>query len=77
MRYPMLLASILGGLSMVACGGNNEPAESPDGPVENAGEKADEAAGDAAEATEKAAEKTGEAAEDAGDKVKADTKDEN
>lgn len=74
MRQSMLLASLLTGFSMLACGGNKEPA---DGPVEHAGEKVDEAAADTKEGAEKAAEKTGEAVEDAGDKVKEGTKDEN
>jgi hypothetical protein len=74
MKNSILLASIVAGLSLLACGGSNEPA---DGPVERAGEKVDNAAEDTAEGAEKAAEKTGEAVEDAGDKVKAETKDEN
>ena len=74
MRNPILLASLLSGLALVACGGNNEPA---DGPVEQAGEKVDNAAENTAEGAEKAAEKTGEAVENAGDKVKEETKDEN
>lgn len=74
MRNPILIATLLSGLSLVACGGNKEPAE---GPVENAGEKVDEAASDTAEGAEKAAEKTGEAVENAGDAVKDTTKDEN
>lgn len=73
-RYPILLSSVLAGLSLVACGGNKEPA---DGPVEQAGEKVDDAAEDTKEGAEKATEKTGEALEDAGDKVKQETKDEN
>jgi hypothetical protein len=73
MRQSMLLASLLTGLSLLACGGNKEPAE---GPVENAGEKVDEAAADTKQGAEDAAEKTGEAVEDAGDKVKEETKDE-
>lgn len=74
MKHSMLLASLLTGLSIAACGGNKEPAE---GPMENAGEKVDEAASDTKDGAEKAAEKTGEAVEDAGDKVKETTKDEN
>jgi hypothetical protein len=74
MKHSMLLASLLTGLSLAACGGNKEPAE---GPMENAGEKVDEAASDTKDGAEKAAEKTGEAVEDAGDKVKETTKDEN
>ena len=73
MRNPILLASVLSGLSLIACGGNNEPAE---GPAEHAGEKVDEAAHDTKEGVEKATEKTGEAIENAGDKVKEETKDE-
>ncbi len=61
-------------LSVVACGGNKEPA---DGPAERAGEKVDNAAEDTKEGAEKAAEKTGEAVENAGDGVKHATKDEN
>jgi len=74
MKNSILLASVLASLSLVACGGSNEPA---DGPVEKAGESVDNAASDTAEGAEKAAEKTGEAVEEAGDKVKAETKDEN
>jgi hypothetical protein len=74
MRNPILLASVLSGLSLIACGGSNEPA---DGPVEHAGEKVDDAAHDTKEGVEKATEKTGEAVESAGDKVKEETKDEN
>ncbi len=74
MQKPILLASVLVGLSLVACGGNKEPA---DGPVERAGENVDEAADKTAEGAENAAEETGEALENAGDKVEAETKDEN
>ncbi len=75
MHYPKLLASVLISLPLlVACGGSEKPAE---GPVENAGEAVDEAASDTKEAIEKAAEKTGDKMEEAGDKVKAETKDEN
>jgi hypothetical protein len=74
MKNSILLASVLASLSLVACGGNKEPA---DGPVEQAGESVDNAASETAEGAEKAAEKTGEAVEEAGDKVKAETKDEN
>jgi hypothetical protein len=74
MKNSILLASVLASLSLIACGGSNEPA---DGPVERAGENVDNAAENTAEGAEKAAEKTGEAVEDAGDKVKAETKDEN
>lgn len=74
MRNSMLLASLLSGLSLVACGGNKEPA---DGPVEQAGESVDNAAEETKEGAEKASEKTGEAVENAGDKVKEATKDEN
>ena len=74
MRQSMLLASILTGFSLLACGGNKEPA---DGPVEQAGESVDNAASETAEGAENAAEKTGEAVENAGDEVKEATKDEN
>lgn len=74
MRNSILLASLLSGLSLIACGGNNEPA---DGPVEQAGEKVDDAAEATKEGAEKAAEKTGEGLESAGDKAKEVTKDEN
>lgn len=74
MRNPILLASVLSGLALVACGGSKEPA---DGPVEQAGENVDNAAADTAQGAENAAEKTGEAVENAGDKVKEETKDEN
>jgi len=74
MRQSLLLASLVSALSLIACGGNKEPA---DGPVEHAGEKVDDAAEATKEGAEKAAEKTGEAVENAGDKVKETTKDEN
>ena len=74
MKTTILFATVLSGLSLLACGGSNEPA---DGPVERAGESVDEAAHDTKEGVEKAAEKTGEAVESAGDKVKEETKDEN
>ncbi|MDF3067420.1 MAG: hypothetical protein K0R38_3021 [Polyangiaceae bacterium] len=74
MKHSLLLASLVTGLALVACGGNKEPAE---GPVENAGEKVDEAASDTKQGAENAAEATGEAVENAGDKVKETTKDEN
>lgn len=73
MRNSILLASFVSALSLLACGGNKEPA---DGPVEKAGEKVDDAAEATKEGAEKAAEKTGEAVESAGDKVKDATKDE-
>jgi hypothetical protein len=73
MRNPILLASVLAGLSLIACGGSKEPA---DGPVEQAGEKVDDAAHETKQGAENAAESTGEAVEDAGDKVKEETKDE-
>lgn len=62
--------------SALGCGGGDKPAESPEGPAENAGEAADEAAEDTGDAAEEAAEDTGEAAEKAGDEVKQETKDE-
>jgi len=75
MRKPFLVASIfVGSLSMIACGGNKEPAE---GPAEQAGENIDTAASDTKQGAENAAENTGEAVENAGDKVKEETKDEN
>ena len=51
MRNTLLLASVLSALSLLACGGNKEPA---DGPVEHAGEKVDETAHDTKEGVEKA-----------------------
>ena len=74
MRNSILLASLLSGLTSLACGGSKEPA---DGPAERAGEKIDNAAEDTKEGAEKATEKTGEALEKAGDKAKDATKDEN
>jgi hypothetical protein len=74
MRNPLLLASVLSGLSVVACGGHEEPAK---GPAERAGEKIDNAAEKTKEGAEKATEKTGEAIGNAGDKVRQETKDEN
>jgi hypothetical protein len=73
MRQSLLLASLVSALSLIACGGNKEPA---DGPAEHAGEKVDDAAAETKEGAEKAAEKTGDAVEDAGDKVRETTKDE-
>jgi hypothetical protein len=73
MHKPILLASVLSGLSLLACGGSHEPAE---GPAERAGENVDNAAEKTGQAAEDAAEKTGEAAEDAGDEIKQETKDE-
>lgn len=73
MRNSILLASLLSGLSLIACGGSKEPA---DGPAERAGEKIDNAAEETKEGAEKATEKTGEALEEAGDKAKDATKDE-
>lgn len=74
MHKSVLFASVLFGLSLVACGGSQEPA---DGPVERAGENVDNAASETKQGAENAAEETGEAVENAGDKVKAETKDEN
>ena len=74
MRYPILLASVLSGLSLLACGGDKEPAK---GPAERAGEHVDNAAEKTEEGVEKATEKTGDAIGDAGDKVRKETKDEN
>jgi hypothetical protein len=73
MRNSIFLASLLSGLSLIACGGSKEPA---DGPAERAGEKVDNAAEETKEGAEKATEKTGEALEEAGDKAKDATKDE-
>lgn len=73
-KSTLLALMVSGAALMMACGGNNAPA---DGPAENAGEKVDDAAHDTKEGVEKATEKTGEAVEDAGDKVKSTTKDEN
>ena len=70
----LLLASVLSGLSVVACGGSEEPAK---GPAQRAGEKVDNAAEKTKEGAEKATEKTGEAIGNAGDKVRQETKDEN
>ena len=74
MRNPLLLASVLSGLSLLACGGHEEPAK---GPAEKAGESIDNAAHETKEGAEKATEKTGDAIGDAGDKVREGTKDEN
>jgi hypothetical protein len=73
MRHPLLLASVLSGLSLLACG-DHRPAE---GPMEHAGRKTDEAGEKVEEGAEKATEKTGDAIGDAGDKVREKTKDEN
>jgi len=73
MRNPLLLASVLSGLSVLACGGHEEHAQ---GPAERAGEKIDEAGEQTKEGVEKATEKTGDAIGDAGDKVRQETKDE-
>ncbi len=74
MRHTILLASLLSGLPLLACGHNDEPAK---GPAERAGEKIDHAAEKTAKGVEKATEKTGEAIGDAGDKIREKTKDEN
>lgn len=74
MAKKILVTTLMSALSLLACGGSNEPA---DGPVEKAGENVDEAASDTKEGVEKGVEKTGEAVESAGDKVKEETKDEN
>ncbi len=55
MRQSVLLACLVSGLSLIACGGSKEPA---DGPMEKAGEKVDDAASETKEGAEKAAEKT-------------------
>jgi hypothetical protein len=73
MRHPLLLASVLSGLSLLACA-DKRPAE---GPVEHAGRKVDEAAHATGKGVEKATEKTGNALGNAGDKVREKTKDEN
>ncbi len=73
MRHHILLASLLAGLPLLACG-HDEPAK---GPVQRAGEKIDHAAEKTGKAVEKATEKTGEAIGDAGDKIREKTKDEN
>jgi hypothetical protein len=74
MRQSILLASVLSGLSALACGHNDEPAK---GPAERAGEKIDHAAEKTGKGVEKATEKTGNAIGNAGDKVRKETKDEN
>ena len=73
MCNPRLLASVLSGLSLLACG-HEEPAK---GPAERAGESIDHAAEKTKEGAEKATEKTGDAIGNAGDKVRQETKDEN
>jgi hypothetical protein len=72
MKHPILLATVLSSLSLMACG-HNEHAE---GPAERAGEHVDNAAEKTKEGAEKATEKTGDAIGDAGDKVREETKDE-
>jgi uncharacterized protein YjbJ (UPF0337 family) len=73
MRYPIILASVLSAMPMLACH-HDEPAK---GPAEKAGESIDNAAEKTEEGAEKATEKTGDAIGDAGDKVRKETKDEN
>ncbi|HXK17817.1 MAG TPA: hypothetical protein VNG33_08440 [Polyangiaceae bacterium] len=73
MRNPLLLASVLSGLSLLACAGNEQEAK---GPAQRAGEKVDDAAKKTKEGVENATEKTGDAIGDAGDKVREKTKDE-
>ncbi len=73
MRNTLILASVLSGLSLLACG-DSRPAE---GPMEHAGRKVDEAGEATKKGAEKATEKTGDAIGDAGDKVREKTKDEN
>jgi hypothetical protein len=74
MRNQLLFASVLSGLSLLACAGNEQEAK---GPAERAGEKVDAAAKDTKQGVEKATEKTGDAIGDAGDKTREKTKDEN
>jgi len=74
MRHTLILASLLSGLSLLACASHEEPAK---GPAERAGESVDHAAQKTKKGVEKATEKTGNAIGDAGDKVRKETKDEN
>jgi len=67
MRKPLLLLSLLSGLSLLACAGNEQEAK---GPAERAGEKIDDTAKDAKDEAEKAGERTGDAIDDAGDKAR-------
>ena len=60
----------------LACGGNQPEPESPEGPMEEAGEEVDEAAEDVSEGTEEGMEEAGESFEEAGDEVEEETEDE-
>jgi outer membrane PBP1 activator LpoA protein len=63
MRYPTLLSVVLASLALAACGGSNEPAQSPD--AEKSADKASEAAEKAEDKADKAADKADDAAHDA------------
>lgn len=67
MRYWSLLASMLAPLSVVACGGDSEPAKSADDAdaSHRAAEHADDAAERAADKADHAADKADQAADDA------------
>lgn len=63
MRNTFLVTLALATASLVACGGSNEPAQSPE--AEHSAEKAEDAADKAADKADKAADKADDAASDA------------
>lgn len=65
MRNPLLLSLslTLASASLVACGGSNEPAQSPE--AEHSAAKAEESADKAEDKADKAADKADDAAKDA------------
>ena len=67
MRYSILLSLVVGAFSVVACGGDAEPAKSPDNAdaSKHPAEHADDAAQKAKKKADKAAEKADQAADDA------------
>ena len=67
MQNSITLALVFTGLSLAACGGDSQPANSPDNAdaSQHAAENADDAAQKAEEKADKAAEKADQAADDA------------
>jgi hypothetical protein len=67
MRFPLLVSSILAPLSLIACGGDVEPAKSPE---PDASQQAAESADQSAERAEDKADRAADKAEDAADEAK-------
>jgi hypothetical protein len=63
MRYSTLMSIVLSSAVLAACGGSNEPAQSPD--AERSAEKANDAADRAADKADRAADKADDAASNA------------